>query len=188
MTDAAVRILVADDHPLYRRGLAALLSAHEGWEVVAEVDDGIGAVSAAHTTQPDVVVMDRSGHVTVAVHPGDGGEQIVPRAAHEDPERAVLVVVERGAAGVVPGHVGVGSACSEAVTACVDERRILLGQLVGVEAEASRQAARGQVRNYEPLWRIKAAGAGRSTSAREPSKSSPACAWVPSRRVMAAGL
>jgi len=44
----------------------------------------------------------------------------------------------------------------------------------GVEAEASRQAARGQVRNYEPLWRIKAAEAGRSTSAREPSKSSPA--------------
>jgi hypothetical protein len=42
----------------------------------------------------------------------------------------------------------------------------------GVEAEASRQAARGQVRNYEPLWRIKAAEAGRSTSAREPSKSS----------------
>ena len=46
----------------------------------------------------------------------------------------------------------------------------------GVEAEASRQAARGQVRNYEPLWRIKAAEAGRSTSAREPSKSSLASA------------
>ena len=46
----------------------------------------------------------------------------------------------------------------------------------GIEAEASRQAARGQVRNYEPLWRIKAAEAGRSTSARERSKSSPAAA------------
>ncbi len=46
----------------------------------------------------------------------------------------------------------------------------------GIEAEASRQAARGQVRNYEPLWRIKAAEAGRSTSAREHSKSSPASA------------
>jgi hypothetical protein len=43
----------------------------------------------------------------------------------------------------------------------------------GIEAEASRQAARGQIRNYEPLWRIKAAEAGRSTSAREHSKSSP---------------
>jgi relaxase-like protein len=43
----------------------------------------------------------------------------------------------------------------------------------GVEAEATRQAARGQVRNYEPLWRIKAVEAGRPTSAREHSKSSP---------------
>jgi len=41
----------------------------------------------------------------------------------------------------------------------------------GVEAEASRQAARGQVRNYEPLWRIKAAEAGRATRSREHSKS-----------------
>ena len=46
----AVRILVADDHPLYRRGLAALLAAHEGWEVVAEEADGVGAVTAAHAT------------------------------------------------------------------------------------------------------------------------------------------
>ena len=42
----------------------------------------------------------------------------------------------------------------------------------GIEAEASRQATRGQVLNYKPLWLIKAAEAGRSTSAREPSKSS----------------
>jgi hypothetical protein len=47
----------------------------------------------------------------------------------------------------------------------------------GVKAEASRQAARGQVCNYEPLWRVKAAEAGRvTTSAREHSKSSPAAA------------
>ena len=44
----------------------------------------------------------------------------------------------------------------------------------GIEAEATRQATRGQDRNYEPLWRIKATEAGRSTSARESSKSSPA--------------
>jgi hypothetical protein len=43
----------------------------------------------------------------------------------------------------------------------------------GVEAEASRQATRGQVRNYEPLWRLKAAEAERLTSSREHSKSSP---------------
>jgi len=57
-TNTAVRIVVADDHPLYRRGLAALLSAQEGWEVVGQVDNGVNAVTAAHATQPDIVVMD----------------------------------------------------------------------------------------------------------------------------------
>jgi len=42
----------------------------------------------------------------------------------------------------------------------------------GIDAEATRQATRGQVRNYEPLWRVKAAEEGRPTSARESSKSS----------------
>jgi len=41
----------------------------------------------------------------------------------------------------------------------------------GIDAEATRQATRGQVRNYEPLWRVKAAEEGRPTSARERSKS-----------------
>ncbi len=40
----------------------------------------------------------------------------------------------------------------------------------GIEAEASRQATRGQLRNYEPLWRVKAAEAGRLRSPRSTSK------------------
>jgi hypothetical protein len=43
----------------------------------------------------------------------------------------------------------------------------------GIDAAATRQATRGQVRNYEQLWRIKAAEEGRATSAHEHSKSSP---------------
>jgi hypothetical protein len=48
----------------------------------------------------------------------------------------------------------------------------------GVEAEATRQATRGQVRNYVPLWRIKAAEEGRSIGRREPTKSSPRSARI----------
>jgi DNA-binding NarL/FixJ family response regulator len=43
---------------MYRRGLSALLVTQRGWEVVAEASTGIGAVTAAHACQPDVVVMD----------------------------------------------------------------------------------------------------------------------------------
>ena len=58
MTADVVTVLVADDHPLYRRGLAALLDAQEGWSVVAQAEDGLAAVTEAHAHEPDVVVMD----------------------------------------------------------------------------------------------------------------------------------
>jgi DNA-binding NarL/FixJ family response regulator len=53
-----LRIVVAEDHPLYRRGLAALLDAQPGWRVVAQADTGLSAVAAAAQFVPDVVVMD----------------------------------------------------------------------------------------------------------------------------------
>jgi DNA-binding NarL/FixJ family response regulator len=53
----ALRVLLADDHPLYRRGLRALLDGH-GTQVVGEVEDGAAAVAQAQALQPDVVVMD----------------------------------------------------------------------------------------------------------------------------------
>ncbi len=40
-----LRILLADDHEIVRRGLCALLQKHEGWEVVGEATDGREAVS-----------------------------------------------------------------------------------------------------------------------------------------------
>jgi DNA-binding NarL/FixJ family response regulator len=80
-----VRIVVADDHPLYRRGLAALLAAQEGWAVVAEEVDGIGAVTTAHATQPDVVVMDLR-------MPGLDGIEATRRIVATSPHVAVLVL------------------------------------------------------------------------------------------------
>jgi len=53
-----VRILVADDHCLIRRGLRGLLESRLGWNVVAEAADGYRAVDAALATLPDVAVID----------------------------------------------------------------------------------------------------------------------------------
>jgi DNA-binding NarL/FixJ family response regulator len=53
-----VRIVVADGRPLYRRGLAALLSAQPGWQVVGKEDTGLGAVAAVQDSEPDVAVLD----------------------------------------------------------------------------------------------------------------------------------
>jgi DNA-binding NarL/FixJ family response regulator len=53
-----LRILIADDHEVVRRGLAALLQSHEGWEVCGEAKDGRQAVEMARQLNPDVVILD----------------------------------------------------------------------------------------------------------------------------------
>jgi DNA-binding NarL/FixJ family response regulator len=53
-----LRILIADDHEVVRRGLSALLQTQEGWEVCAEAVDGREAVEKAKLLKPDFVILD----------------------------------------------------------------------------------------------------------------------------------
>jgi DNA-binding NarL/FixJ family response regulator len=53
-----LRILIADDHEVVRRGLRTLLQTHEGWEICGEAKDGREAVEMARQMKPDVVVLD----------------------------------------------------------------------------------------------------------------------------------
>jgi DNA-binding NarL/FixJ family response regulator len=55
-----IRLVVADDHTIVRRGLVSLLSLNERMEVVGEADDGRVAVELAAQLQPDLVLMDIS--------------------------------------------------------------------------------------------------------------------------------
>src|SRR4029077_14948022 len=52
------RILIVDDHEIFRRGLRSLLESHADWEVCGEASDGQDAVEKARHLQPDVVVLD----------------------------------------------------------------------------------------------------------------------------------
>ncbi len=58
MTDRTIRVLIVDDHPLFRDGLAGLLATVEDMEVVAAVGDGEAAVRRTVELVPDVVLMD----------------------------------------------------------------------------------------------------------------------------------
>ena len=53
-----IRVLLADDHAVLRKGLSALMAEYGGIEVVGEAENGVEAVKLATRLKPDVVVMD----------------------------------------------------------------------------------------------------------------------------------
>lgn len=55
---AAIRVMIADDHPLVRRGLRALLERNGEFDVVAEAADGYEAIELASLHKPDVALLD----------------------------------------------------------------------------------------------------------------------------------
>jgi DNA-binding NarL/FixJ family response regulator len=67
-----LRILLVDDHALFRKGIAALLNARQDFVVVGEAENGVEAVTIAQQTAPDVILMDvhmpeRGGIETVGI-------------------------------------------------------------------------------------------------------------------------
>jgi len=54
----AFRILVADDHPIFRFGVCSLLRSHAGWEICGQVADGRDAVEKCKQLKPDLLILD----------------------------------------------------------------------------------------------------------------------------------
>jgi len=102
----SVRILIADDHELFRRGVAAELALVPGWTVAAEAGNGRDAVELAGRLKPDIVVLDltmpelnglEAARKIVAAEPT---ARILILTAHES-EQPVRAVLSAGARGYV---------------------------------------------------------------------------------------
>ena len=82
---SAFRILVADDHPIFRFGLCSLLRSHEGWEVCGEAADGRDAVEKCKQLKPDLLIL-------AICLPILNGQDAAQQILKHDPEQAILVL------------------------------------------------------------------------------------------------
>ncbi|HEX6383369.1 MAG TPA: response regulator transcription factor [Anaerolineae bacterium] len=80
-----LRVLIADDHPLFRHGIVALLQASAEFEVAGEARSGDEVIALAADLQPDVILMD-------VQMPGVNGIEATRRILHESPHIRILIV------------------------------------------------------------------------------------------------
>jgi len=80
-----IRVLIADDHPIVRRGLRSLLSTEPDLELAGEAENGVEAVELARSLRPDVILLD-------LVMPQMDGLEALRRIKQDNPEARILVI------------------------------------------------------------------------------------------------
>jgi DNA-binding NarL/FixJ family response regulator len=89
-----LRILIADDHEVARRGIRAVLESHPGWEVCGEARDGRESVELAAATKPDLVLLDIG-------MPNLNGLEAARQILATSPEIAILILTMHDSDNVV---------------------------------------------------------------------------------------
>jgi len=85
MPNEPLRVLIVDDHPMFRNGMRALLAADASTEVAGEATTGEEAIALAASLQPDVILMDIQ-------MPGVSGIEATRQILHTSPHIRILVV------------------------------------------------------------------------------------------------
>jgi DNA-binding NarL/FixJ family response regulator len=101
-----LRVLIADDHDVVRKGLKMLIEEHPGWEVCAEARSGREAVAKCTQSNPDVVVIDVSMPDLNGLEATKQIRKACPRAevlviTHHDSDEMAAAVMDSGARGYV---------------------------------------------------------------------------------------
>ena len=81
------RLLIVDDHEIFRRGLRALLEPSSEWEICGEAVDGLDAVEQCKSLRPDIVVLDVS-------MPRLNGLEAARLIRRENPESKIVIITQ----------------------------------------------------------------------------------------------
>ncbi len=143
---AALRVLVADDHPIVRAGIRAALEELPGVQVVGEANDGREAIEMVKSARPDVVFMDIS-------MPGLNGLEATERIIKAVPDARVVILSRHENVEYYWRALRVGAAGYLLKKAVVAELKAAVQRVASGELYLSREIA-NQFRKHLPLHQI----------------------------------
>jgi two-component system nitrate/nitrite response regulator NarL len=122
-----LRILIADDSEMVRKGIIAILQCHARWDVCGEAADGVDAIEKAKSLRPDVILLDIS-------MPSKNGLEAALMIRQELREAKILVVTLNDPAMTLP------SARAAGADGCVGKDRLTTDLVAAIEEFESEQA------------------------------------------------
>ncbi|HXP68924.1 MAG TPA: response regulator transcription factor [Candidatus Dormibacteraeota bacterium] len=122
-----MRILIADDHHMVRRGVGDLLSKEAGWEICGEATDAAQAIQKASELNPDLVLLDIS-------LPDGSGLEAARRIRQEIPHVRILMMSHHDATQFVQ------SALESGADGCIDKARLALDLVAMIKSLQPRNS------------------------------------------------
>jgi DNA-binding NarL/FixJ family response regulator len=114
LADAKIRVLLADDHAMFRQGVREMLSTDEGIEVVGEAENGREAVDLTEKLRPDVVLLD-------VEMPVMGAREAMERMLDNPPPPRVIIVTMYEDPRLVRDLIGLGASAYLVKSATIEE-------------------------------------------------------------------
>jgi two-component system nitrate/nitrite response regulator NarL len=144
-TTAKVRVVVADDHPVYREGVVRALNASGSVQVVGEAEDGATALQLIKDDRPDVALLDfrmpgmDGSQVAAAIQRDELPTRVLLLSAHDE-SAIVYEALQHGAAGFLPKE-STRTEIVDAVVACAKGRDVVAPSVAASLAGEIRRRA-----------------------------------------------